>query len=331
MISTTPRAAATLCLALAFACPTPLAAQTTTAPAPTDAQTEEIVVTAQRSGVPVWRVTGPRGSAVLVGSIGSVAPGTKWDPLPLDAALAKADRVMFPESMGVRNIGLFSVIGALGKWRKQASLPKGQTLQAMTTPAQWARLVALRNAGVVKPGFERKHPYHLAMTLNGVVRSKAKMAPGADAYVRRFVAKNKAKRVPLAKIDFKAVMAEFFRTAPRAHVACMMDAVTLAEAGSAGTRARSNAVAARSAAWAARRVPEALAAKPDFGEGSCWPNGTRFETAQEASLSPKVGGLLNKAQVTLAVISLESLGEPGGVLDDLVAAGFDVRGPRWKR
>ncbi len=331
MISLFPRATASLCLALAFASPTPLAAQATTALAPTDAQTEEIVVTARRTGIPVWRVAGPTGTAVLVGSIGSVAPGTKWDPLPLDAALAKADRVMFPESMGVSNFGLFSVIGAIGKWRKQATLPNGQTLQAMTTPAQWARLVALRNKGVLKPGFERRHPYHLAMTLNGMVRSKAKMAEGADAYVRRFVSKNKAKRVPLAKIDFKALMAEFFKTPPRAHVACMMDAVTRAEAGAAGTRARSDAVAARSAAWAARRVPDALAAKPDTGERSCWPNGTRFEAAQEASLSPTVAGLLKKPQVTLAVMSLESLGEPGGVLDDLVAAGFDVSGPKWKR
>jgi len=38
--------------------------------------------------------------------------------------------------------------------------------------------------------------------------------------------------------------------------------------------------------------------------------------------------LLGKTQVTLAVVSLDTLVTPGGVLDDLVAAGFNVTGPR---
>jgi len=47
-------------------------------------------------------------------------------------------------------------------------------------------------------------------------------------------------------------------------------------------------------------------------------------------LSGTVRGLLAQPKVTLAVISLDSLAQRGGVLDDLVAAGFDVRGPKWK-
>ena len=249
----------------ALAC-APAASAAAQAPAvrPADMQGEEIVVTAQRSGIPVWRVTGRGGTAVLVGSIGDVAPGTKWNPGPLDAALARADRVMFPESLRARNYGLFSIAGALGKFLKQASLPKGQTLQALTTPEQWARLVSLRDRGVLKPGFERRHPAHLALALHRSVRdkSKRKPVPGADDHVRRFLARNKAKRVPLRTIDFKMLMAEYFRVPPPAHVACMMAAATIAEGGAAGTRARTAAVARRSAAWAARRVPEALAAKP---------------------------------------------------------------------
>jgi hypothetical protein len=32
----------------------------------------------------------------------------------------------------------------------------------------------------------------------------------------------------------------------------------------------------------------------------------------------------------VAVLSLRSLAEPGGVLDGLAAAGFDIQGPAWK-
>jgi len=291
---------------------------------------EDIVVVAQRSGIPVWHVTGPRATVVLVGSIGRVAPGTRWDPVSLDVALAKADRVMFPEKMDI-SLGLFSFIGVVGKWRKQASLPDGQTLQAMTTPAQWARLVALRDRGILKPGFERKHPYHLAMTLNGLTRDRRKLDPGADAYVRRFLGKNKAKQVALEQGNLKDFTAEFFGSAPRTHVACLMDAVMLVETGAAGIQARANVRDARSAAWAARRIPDALAARADNGQRLCWPRGSRLEQARDASLGPKIHSLMNSPQVTLAVMSLDTLAEPGGVLDDLVAAGFDVRGPRWKR
>ncbi|OYY76227.1 MAG: hypothetical protein B7Y43_16150 [Sphingomonas sp. 28-62-20] len=297
--------------------------------APSEPTAEDIVVTARRSGIPVWQVTGPRTTVVLVGSIGSVAPGTQWDPASLDSALAKADRIMFPEALNVK-IGLFSLIGTIGKWRNQASLPKGQTLQQIATPEQWARLVALRDRGIIKPGFERKHPYHLAITLQASVRTNQKRIPGANAYVRRFVRKNKSKEIPLAQASVKEITADFFGSDPRTHMACLMDAVTLVEAGPAGIQARTNAFAARSAAWAARRVPEALAARTDNGRRSCWPEGGRFDLAQEASLRPTVRGLMTKSEVTLAVLSLDSLAERGGILDDLVAAGFDVSGPRWR-
>lgn len=295
-----------------------------------EATAEEVVVTAQRIGIPVWRVTGPRTTIVLVGSIGRVTPGTRWDPSALDVALARADRIMFPEAMDV-SFGLFSVIGLIGKWRAQASLPKGQTLQAMTTPDQWARLVALRDQGILKPGFERVHPYHLAMTLGRLTRDRRKYETGADGYVRRYLRKHGEKEVPLAQGNLKDLTAEFFSSAPRAHVACLMEAVTLVEAGEAGAQARAAARDARSTAWAARRVPDALKAKPEGGQRSCWPKGSRMEQVREASLSPAIRDLMGGSQVTLAVLTLETLAKPGGVLDDLAAAGFDVRGPRWKR
>ena len=301
-----------------------------TMPARSDTSAEDIVVTAQRIGIPVWHVTGPRTTIVLVGSIGRVTPGTQWNPAALDISLAQADRIMFPERLDI-SFGLFSVISTIGKWRAQASLPKGQTLQAMTTPEQWARLVALRDRGLLKPGFERVHPYHLAMSLGRAVRDRRKFDSGADAYVRRYLRKNKAKEVPLAQGKLTGLTADFFASAPNEHVACLMNAVALAEAGQAGVEARAKLRDARSLAWAARRVPDALAAGSDTGPRACWPDGSPAKRTREAALSPAIRDLMTGPQVTLAVVSLDSLAEPGGVLDDLVAAGFDVEGPRWRR
>lgn len=299
------------------------------AQATTGIQAEEIVVTAQRSGIPVWRVAGSHGTVVLVSSIGKVSPGTRWEPAALDAALTQADRIVFPEAIDI-SFGLFSVIGLIGKWRAQATLPKGQTLQMLTTPEQWARLIALRDQGILKPGFERTHPYHLAMSLARSTRDKGKRASGADAYVRRYLSKNKGKEVPLAKGRLKDVTAAFFVSAPREHVPCLMAQVTLVEAGPAGIRGRAEARDRRSAAWAARRVPEAVAARTDEAWRSCWPADSRMEQERDATLLPTIRNLANSSQPSLAVVSLDKLAAPGGILDRLVAAGLDVRGPLWK-
>jgi hypothetical protein len=40
--------------------------------------------------------------------------------------------------------------------------------------------------------------------------------------------------------------------------------------------------------------------------------------------------LLAEPQVTMAVLGLRTLAEPGGILDGLQAAGFDIQGPAWK-
>ena len=60
---------------------------------------QEVVVTARRTGVPVWNVTGPQGTLVLVGAINWVAPGTRWDPVSLTDAVRQADRVLFLNSV----------------------------------------------------------------------------------------------------------------------------------------------------------------------------------------------------------------------------------------
>jgi len=259
-------------IALACSAQAPSAAQlppTPLAPRPS-AGAEEIVVTARRSGIPVWHVVGPTTTIVLVGSVKSVAAGTHWDPASLEGALVKADQIMFPESAAV-SLGLFSGVGALRKFLAQRSLPKRQTLQTMMTAEQFARLVALRNKGVLKAGFERTHPLHLAHSLGSATAGKGGLGPGT--YVRRIARKNRLKMVPMAQLGAKAVMADLFGSTPKTHVPCLMDAVALAEAGSGAIKARSDA-------WAERRVPAALASVAWRMERSCWPAGSRWDTAR---------------------------------------------------
>jgi uncharacterized protein YbaP (TraB family) len=290
------------------------------AQAPSAAQADDIVVTAQRTGIPVWRVNSPTTTVVLIGTINGVAKDTKWDPAALTETLRKADRVMFPSMTQVSG-SPFALIGALAKWRKQATLPKGQSLQQMLPPNQFARLLALQKRGLLKPGFERKHPFHLSIMLRDIAEGRRGYGPPASEVVRRSVKKHKIKMVPIESAKFKPLLNDFFSTPPNAYVPCLIDSIALVEAGSGAVKARSDA-------WAQRRVTDVLRSPANKVWDSCQP--PALDNIPRADFRAQVRSLLAQPQLTVAVVELDSLARPGGLLDNLAAAGFDVRGPRWK-
>jgi uncharacterized protein YbaP (TraB family) len=283
-------------------------------------QADEIVVTAQRTGVPVWRVTSPTTTLVLIGSIEGVAKETSWDPDALTQSLRMADRVMFPSMVGV-SASPFSMVGYLIKWRKQAKLPRGQSLAGMLSAAQFQRLLALQKRGLLRPGFERKHPLHLSMELRNVAEGKLGYGPSASNYVRQAAKKYKIRMVPIATVPAKGLAKDFFNTAPAAYLPCLMDSVALVEAGPGAVKARSDA-------WAQRRVQAVLASPAEQVQESCLP--PAFNAHKPRDLRADMHNLLSQKPLTVAVVELQTLARPAGILDSLQAAGYDIRGPRWK-
>ena len=259
---------------------------------------------------------------MLVGAIEGVAKDTRWDPAPLTEALLKADRVMFPDTLSV-TASPFAMVGYLMRWRKHATLPKGQTLAQMMRPEQFARLTALKKRGVLKSGFERKHPFHLALSLRKAANGARGYGAGASEFVTRTARKHKLKLVPIAQAKAKPLAEELFTARPESHIPCLMDAVTMAEAGPAAVKARSDA-------WAQRRVPNVINSPAEKVYQSCWPAGSKHDIDPSSGLLPTMRRLLATSGVTVAVVSLDSLAQNGGILDDLKAAGYDVRGPRWR-
>jgi len=295
-------------------------AQVGQAPPPAQ-QIDEIVVTARRIGIPVWRVTGPRTSIVLIGSIGAVAKGTRWDPGALAATLRKADRVMFPDVTGI-GVSPFSMAGYYIKFRRMGTLPKGQSLAGMMSPAQFRQLTALKDRGVLKAGFERRHPLHLSIKLRDMVKDKVGEAPGVDRFVRQIVNKHKLRMVPIRSVPAKSFADDFFATPARAYVPCLMASAALAHAGPGAVRERSRA-------WAERRVPDVLASPAETVLDACVPPAAL--KIDRVDLRPQIRGLMAEPRLTVAVVGLASLAKPGGILDDLTRAGFKVTGPAWRR
>jgi TraB/PrgY/gumN family len=312
--------------ALVAATPSPIRAQPSE-----DARTEDIVVTATRSGIPVWRVTGPRTTIVLVGTIRRVDEETRWDAASLTEALRKSDRVMFPGAVRYTASILYAPSLA-AKAKKMASLPRGQTLARHLSPDQYRRLVSLSESGWLKPGFERKHPLQVANDLiqealggpGGGFISISKIRPGqgdADSWIKAAVRKYHLNLVPIPTARLKPVMKEYLAGPPAEHSPCLLAAMALAEAGRGENRARSEA-------WANRHVPQVLASPAQKALETCSPEPMRRDASPEARRTVRT--LLDEPLVTVAVFELGALAEPGGILDELLAEGFEIKGPRWK-
>ena len=189
-------------------------------------------------------------------------------------------------------------------------------------PEQFQRLVALKNRGVLKAGFERSHPLVVAEDLRDAAKGKRGYGPGATQYVEKAARKYKLKRVPIASYKAKPILNDFFASPPRNYVPCLLSAAALAEAGPGAVKAHSDA-------WAQRRVPDVLASPAEKTAEVCSPK--NWGLIPNTDLRPLMRRLMTEPQLTVAVVSLGSLARPGGILDDLSSAGFDIQGPRWKR
>ena len=283
-------------------------------------QVEDIIVTGRRSGVPLWTVRSEQTTLVLVGTIEGVTKSTYWDPTALTEALRKADRVVFPQSHAF-TASPFSLIGWLAKWNAMGSLPKGQSLESIAGPDAMRRLAALRARGAVRGDYATRHPLHLANDLKERVADKIEFGRAPADYVRRTIKQYKLTLVPIERSKAKPLVKDLFASTPAEHLPCLNASIALAEAGPAAVQARSDA-------WAARRVPEVIASPADNVNAHCWPTAEIVEPGAE--LAAEMKQLLAEPPVTVAVLTLRSLAEPGGVLDELAAAGFDIQGPVWK-
>ena len=295
-------------------------AQAAHAQSPMTEDPQEVVVTAMRAGVPVWRVRSPTGTLVLVGSIDNVAAGTEWRPAALAETVSRAHRVMFPQMVSV-NVSPFALVGYYAKWKRRERLPRGQSLASMLSGADYERLRRLAAQGSAPADFHRWHPLHLSFNMQDRLRKRTGLMEEATATVARASAKYKVARVPLERTSARPLTENLFRSQPAEHLPCLRATIAAVEGGPEGLRARSRD-------WAGKRVQAALAAPSQHMGASCWPRNAN--PLNQTSLVNTIRRTLAGQGTTLAVVNLEALARGGGLLDVLTAAGFQVTGPAWR-
>ncbi|WP_256839609.1 TraB/GumN family protein [Sphingopyxis sp. KK2] len=282
--------------------------------------TDEIVVTARRSGAPMWTIETRAGVVILVGEIRNVPKATPWRPERLEGATERAQRVILGTKAKVSPGDIFRLIFTGGKLTK---LPKGRVAADYLDAGQLARLAALETK--YDQDYSRKNFLMTAFDLLAKrLAFNRDTSDDASDIVRKAANRADVPAQPVGEVRGEDMLDNLFAAAPETHIACLDAAMTAAEAGP-------DIVAARGQAWTEFDVPAVMANPLERALCRCWPwTNDGFGPELRQQWVGAINAAAEKPGVTLAVVPLLVLAEEDGVLDRLQEQGLTIAGPAWR-
>ncbi|MET4132593.1 uncharacterized protein YbaP (TraB family) [Porphyrobacter sp. MBR-155] len=279
-----------------------------------------IVVTAQRSGAPMWTIDTPTGTIILVGEIRAIPKTTPWQPDRLKDATGQAQRVI----LGARpKISPGDILRLMFSGSKFTKLPKKTVASDYLDDAQWARLEALGEAH--KEDYARQSFLFTSFEmLRKELRFNRDTADDASDVVSKAADKANVPTTRAATLRGEDIIDNLADAPPAAHIRCLTAAMDALEIGS-------DIVEQRGSDWRRYDIPAVMANPLEQALGQCWPwadetLGSELRTIWVDNITAAQG----QPGVTLAVVPLRVLAETDGVLDRLSAQGLDISGPAWK-
>jgi len=293
------------------------AAATAQDPAPTESS---IVVTAQRSGAPMWTIDSPSGTIILVGEIRAIPKTTPWQPARLEEATKQADRVILGARPKISPGDVFRLMFSGGKFTK---LPDKSVASDYLDEAQWARLEALGTAH--EEDYSRQSFLLSAFEmLRNQLRFNRDTARDASDVVKDAAENADVPITRAATLRGEDFIDNLADAPPTAHIPCLTAAMDAVEVGP-------DLVEQRGADWRRFAIPAVMANPLEQALGQCWPWADETLGSELRTIwTDKITAAQGEPGVTLAVVPLRVLAEQGGVLDRLEAQGLDIRGPAWK-
>ena len=288
-------------------------------PAPTESQ-NEILVTAQRSGAPMWFIETPTGTVILVGEIRAVPKSTPWFPDRLEEATSEADRVIIRARPKFSPGDVFRLIFRGGRFTK---LPDKGVAGDYLTAEQRARLAALEDEYDID--YDRRS---FLMTSFDLLARRLDFDDDTTDDATEVV------KEAAEDADIEVIRPQRFRgedlldnladAPPESHIPCLEAAMSATEAGQ-------DIIEARGDDWRSFDIPAVMNNPLEIALGQCWPWADN-ELGEE--IRGQWTGLITDASeqtgVTVAVVPLRVLAEREGVLDQLEGQGFLIGGPDWR-
>ena len=308
--------------AISLAAAAPLGAQVSDpAPDAGSAPAENaIVVTAQRSGAPMWTIDTATGTVILVGEIRAVPEATPWRPDRLEDATAQADRVIIRARPRISPGDILRLIFRGGRFTK---LPDKSLAADYLDPAQRARLARLEER--YDKDYDRGS---FLMTAFDLLARRLdfddETTDDATEVVREAAEDADVPIARPARFRGEDLLDNLADAPPASHITCLEAAMDATEAGPA-------IIERRGADWRRYDVPAVMANPLEIALGRCWPwadpeLGEEIRNIWTGAIADAAGA----DGATLAVVPLRVLAEPEGVLDQLERRGFAIAGPDWR-
>jgi hypothetical protein len=278
---------------------------------------DELVVTAPSGGPAWWRVSRGDSTVWILGTPSSLPKGFAWDQRLLDRRLGAAREVILPP---VATAGVFDVFGALSA---RAKMRGPAPLEVRAPPAlRTGFLASAARLGRTPGDYDRWNGVMAGIMMSTDFRKGA----GLDIFaplpaIRRAAARRHVPVAFAATYKFMPVLKVGMREfTPPVEWACLGSAIEEIEGGSAP-------FAKAAQGWATGDVKAALLAPRGFE--SCFnaiPAGADMARRSMTDDTAAIEKALASPGQAVAVVSLRTLLAEGGVLSQLRAAGYEVKG-----
>ncbi len=293
---------------------------------PARPELDEIVVTGERAGPGMWHVRHGDADVWLLGALAPLPRGITWRSRQVERVLATSSEVLVQKPF---EISIPRVLWILLTERSVVLETHGKRLKDALPPDLYQRFAALRLEYSDDPGkWEHYRPIIAVAFLQQAAFRQVGLSMRMDLGAAvRVLAKNAHVRVEEVKMAAVGDMLDALKTMPPATENLCVDA-SLVTMETALPR-----LTARAQAWAdgnlerlqSLPVPKEVDSCRDALEGG---GGARDVIAlMRRSWLGAIEKTLQGPGTSIAVVNLDLLIEPGGLLDELRAAGYEVHAP----
>ena len=296
---------------------------------------EEVLVSGERPGPPLWKVRQGDNTLYILATVSPTPKNLQWRSREVEAVLDRAtafvDTTSTTIGANIKKIGFLKGMGMALEFQRLWKNPDGKRLEDVLPADLNARFMALKARYAPKDRkMLKRRPVFAAEDLwrAAVVQSKLSTASEVVGTVHLMAGERKVERLfvsvtvddPLA---LRAALDEFGRIPIEAEIACMRSVLARFDTDLATTRERA-------VAWAEGDVDALRTGAHGATRDACLDGfaDTMQVVAKARDLRWQllVEAVENHA-VSLAVVDINELLQPGGFADRLRAQGYEVDEP----
>lgn len=298
--------------------------------ADTNVHFDEVVVTGERSGPRLWKVSSGERELWILGVFDPLPKKMQWHSQQVIALLSESQEVLMDRPSVSPDAGLFAKVGLYLQWRRLQKNPEGRSLNEVLPADLYTRFAVLEKRYAAGAGLDKLRPIMAAARLY----QKSIEKVGLES--RRAVPKQVAKLA--RQHDLKPVTLSLKVAEPRDLLNSLnnipLDAeIRCLEATLSSLESDLGVLTERANAWSLGDVAALRRLLATEDRAACWdlvlgvPRIRELSTAADRQWLESAEAALQRNRTTLALRSMRDLLAPDGVLAQLRAKGYQVVGP----